>query len=114
MSHPRRKCAKPGHLVRVKQTASHLNFLTIYKLPIPCHSQHFPTKSPSIDITAILEYRPTIKMSDKATNSSGAATEDVKGKGKATDTHDEMSMDEADHESESEEVSLAIGFTNLV
>ena len=53
-------------------------------------------------------------MSDKATNSSGAATEDVKGKGKATDTHDEMSMDEADHESESEEVSLAIGFTNLV
>lgn len=44
-------------------------------------------------------------MSDTVTNSSGAA-EDLKGKGKAPETHEEMSMDEAEQDSESEEVNF--------
>ena len=43
-------------------------------------------------------------MSDQATNPSLGA-EDVKGKGKSPAVHEDMNMDEAEEESESDEVS---------
>lgn len=44
-------------------------------------------------------------MSDQATNPSLGA-EDVKGKGKSPAVHEDMSMDEMEEESESDEVSF--------